>query len=204
MTGADETPEQAAARRSVDRAFPAVAKFLASSDARPDADLMRADAPQVTDAEALDAYRKVYEQYRTHTVRLLDQPGATLTARCPKWCESGHAEEEAHGTFAADFAHRGAEEALHVDLGDGTAEDVLLCEITQYPFSSSDLRTPTVVMWPTLGMTEAHLDPDKLTALAGQLREYATALDELTARLEAAREETTEAHRADHKERWTQ
>jgi hypothetical protein len=197
----DETPEQAAARRSVDRAFPVVAAFLASEDARPDADLMRGDAPQVTEAEALDAYREFYDQYRTHTIRLLDAPGATMIARCPRWCESDHAEDKAHGTFLVDFAHRGAEEALHVDLGDGDAEDVLLCEITQYPFGS-DMRTPTVVMWPTLGMTEGHLDADGLCALAGQLREYATALDELVRRLEAAQEETTEARRADLKERW--
>jgi hypothetical protein len=203
VTGIDETPEQAAARRFVDRHFPAVARFLAEDRvARPDAHLMRPDAPQVSDAEALDAYREFYDEYRTHTVRLLDHPGATMTARCPRWCESDHAEDETHGTFLADFAHRGAEEALHVDLGDGHAEDVLLCEITQYPFGS-DMRTPTVLLWPTLGMTEGHLDADGLAALAGQLREYATALDELVKRLEAAQEETTEALRADLKERWT-
>lgn len=196
------TNEQAAPRRSADRAIPADAPFLASVDAQGDADLMRGDAPQVTDAEALDAYRELYEEHRTHTVRLLDEPHATMTVRCPSWCESDHAEDETHGTFAQDFAHRGAEEALHVDLGDGDAEDVLLCEITQYPFSSSELRTPTVLLWPTLGMTEGHLDADGLCALAGQLREYATALDELAKRLEAAQDETTEALRADLKERW--
>jgi hypothetical protein len=194
--------EQAAAR-FVDRAFPAVAQFLASVDAQGDVDLMRVDAPQVSETEALDAYREFYDRHRTHTVRLLDHPSATMTARCPRWCESDHAEDLAHGTFLADFAHRGAEEALHVDLGDGDgAEDVLICEITQYPFSSDELRTPTVVMWPTLGMTEAHLGADGLAALAGQLREYAAALEELAKRLEAAQEETAEALRADLKERW--
>jgi hypothetical protein len=184
------TDEQAAAQRSVDRAFPAVAEFLASGD-----------APQVDVPAAAAAHRETYTAERTHTIRLLDAPGATLTVTCPAWCESGHAEDETHGTFAADFAHRGAEEALHVDLGDGSVEDVLMCEITQYPFGS-DMRTPTVVMWPTLGMAEGHLDADKLCGLAGQLREYAAVLDELTKRLEAAQEETAEAHRADHKERW--
>lgn len=194
--------EQAAAQRSVDHAFPAVAQFLAEArDAHPDAPLMHADAPQVSNAEALAAYREFYEECRTHTIRLLDHPGATMTARCPRWCESDHAEDIAHGTFLVDFAHRGAEEALHVDLGDGDAEDVLLCEITQYPFGR-DMRKPTVLLWPTLGMTEGHLDADGLAALAGQLREYAAALDELTKRLEAAQEETAEALRADLKERW--
>ncbi|QIJ62227.1 hypothetical protein [Streptomyces sp. JB150] len=42
------------ARRFVDRHFPAVAAFLASDDARPDADLMRVDAPQVNRCDALD------------------------------------------------------------------------------------------------------------------------------------------------------
>jgi hypothetical protein len=41
-------------RRFVDRHFPAVAAFLASDDARPDADLMRVDAPQVSHCDALD------------------------------------------------------------------------------------------------------------------------------------------------------
>lgn len=188
--------EQAAAHRSVDRAFPAVAEFLASVDAQGDVDLMRVDAPQVSKPRP----RKRADR-RTFRIRLLDAPGATLTVTCPGWCESDHAEDIAHGTFAADFAHRGEEEALHVDLGDGDTEDVLMCEITQYPFGS-DMRKPTVLMWPTLGMTEAHLDADGLCALAGQMREYARALDELTKRLEAAQEETTEALRADLKERW--
>ncbi|WP_119581056.1 DUF6907 domain-containing protein [Streptomyces europaeiscabiei] len=203
MSREPSNDEQAAAQRSVERAFPAVAAFLTEAqDARPDADLMRGDAPQVTDAEALDAYREFYEEVRTHTVRLLDAPGSTMTVRCPSWCASDHAEDETHGTFAADFAHRGGEEALHVDLGDGDAEDVLICEITHYPFSSSDLRTPTVVMWPTLGMTEGHLDAPKLFGLADQLRQYATALDEVAIDLQNAQEETEEARRADLKERW--
>lgn len=148
----------------------------------PDADLMRVDAPQVSEAEALAAYRQVFEQQQTHVIRLLDSPGATLTVTCPDWCESGHVEDETHGTYLEDFAHRGAEEALHVDLGDGTAEDVLLVEITQYPFGR-DLRQPTVILWPTLGMTEAHMDPDRLCALGEQLHEYANALTGASIRL---------------------
>lgn len=179
------TDEQAAAQRSVDRAFPAVAQFLASADAP----LMRVDAPQVSGP-------------RIRTIRLLDTPGATLAVTCPDWCESDHYEDITHGTFLEDFAHRGTEEALHVDMGDGTAEDVLMCEFTQYPFGG-DLREPTVLMWPTLGMSEAHLDPEHLCALAGQLREYARALDQMTARLENIREQATAARRADHEGRWT-
>lgn len=187
----DETPEQVDARRFVARHFPEVAEFLAEERGE----------PKPTEAEALAAYRKVFEEQQTHVVRLLDSPGATLTATCPDWCESDHAEDEKHGTFAADFAHRGAEEALHVDLGDGAAEDVLICEITQYPFGS-DLRTPTVVMWPTLGMTEGHLDADGLCVLAEQLQEYADALTAMSIRLAEIRKQTTKARRADLKERW--
>ncbi|MDX2515474.1 hypothetical protein PV355_10010 [Streptomyces stelliscabiei] len=176
MSREPSNDEQGAAQRSVERAFPAVAAFLASADARPDADLMRVDAPQVSGP-------------RTVTVRLLNTPGATMTVTCPEWCASDHAEDIAHGTFAEDFAHRAAEEALHVDLGDGGAEDVLMCEITQYPFGST-LRTPTVVMWPTLGMTEAHLDPRGLFALADQLRTYADALDEVAVTLDEIRRST--------------
>lgn len=190
MTGIEETPGQAAARRSVDRAFPAVAAFLAEDrDARPDADLMRVDAPQVSEP-------------RTVTVRLLDAPGATMTATCPAWCQSDHAEDTLHGTYAADFAHRGGEEALHIDLGDGGAEDVLICEITQYPFGS-DLRTPTAVLWPTLGMTEGHLDQRGLFALADQLRGYADALDEVAVTLDHIRQDTEQAHQADREGRRT-
>lgn len=205
--------EQAAAQRSVDRAFPAVAEFLASGDARQAAiadgaqelaaavrtstdpraalDHVLANLPAYIDearehTEAITAYRQVFEAQQTHVIKLLDEPGATLTVTCPDWCESDHAEDETHGTFLVDLAHRGAEEALHVDLGDGDHEDVLLCEITQYPFGR-DMREPTALLWPTLGMTEAALDPDKLCALAGQLREYAEALDEQAARLERIR-----------------
>ncbi|MGA5487261.1 DUF6907 domain-containing protein [Streptomyces pseudogriseolus] len=161
---------------------------------------MRDDAPQVSDAEALAAYRKVYDEARTHTIRLLDSPGATLTVRCPDWCESDHAEDETRGTFLEDFAHRGAEEALHVDLAEGGHEDVLLVEITQYPFGR-DLRQPTAILWPSLGLTEEHLDPDRLSAFAGQLREYAHALEQLTVRLEAARVEASARRRDDHEGR---
>ena len=208
MTREPRNDEQAAAQRSVERAFPAVAAFLATAatpdatpDARPDADLMRPDAPQVTEAEALDAYRKVFTEQQTHVIRLLDAPGMALTVTCPDWCESDHAEDETRGTFLVDFAHRGAEEALHVDLGDGDAEDVLLCEITQYPFGS-DMRTPTVLLWPMLGRGEAHLDADGLCALAEQLQEYANALIDMSVRLASIRRQTTEALRADLKERW--
>lgn len=202
MSREPSNDEQAAAQRSVERAFPAVAEFLASENASPDVPLTRVDVPQVTNAEALDTYREFYEEYRTHTIRLLDHPGATLTVRCPGWCESDHAEDTTHGTYLVDFAHRGAEDALHVDLGDGHADDVLLVEITQYPFDR-DMRTPVALLWPTLGMGEAVLDPDGLSGLAGQLREYAAALDMLTKRLEAAREQTTQARRHDHEGRWT-
>lgn len=133
-------------------------------------------------ARALDAYRKLYEEQQTHVVRLLDSPGATLTVTCPDWCESDHREDEVHGTYMVDFAHRGAEEALHIDLGDGDHEDVLLCEITQYPFGR-DLRKPTAVVWPTLGMTETHANPDRLAALGEQLHEYADALIAMSIRL---------------------
>lgn len=163
MTRAPHNNEQAGGLRSSDGAFPAGGEFLAR-------------------AEALAAYREVFTEQQTHVIRLLDSPGATLTVTCPDWCESDHAEDEKHGTYLVDFAHRGAEEALHVDLGDGAAEDVLICEITQYPFGS-DLRTPTVVMWPTLGMTEAHMDPDRLCALGEQLHEYADALTGASIRL---------------------
>ncbi|MEU9657555.1 DUF6907 domain-containing protein [Streptomyces chartreusis] len=182
--------EQAAVRRSVDAQYPAVAQFLAEDRvARPDADLMRVDAPQVSQADealkrarALDAYRKVFTEQQTHVIRLLDSPGATLTVVCPDWCEDDHLEAETHGTFLEDFAHRGAEEALHVDLGDGGHEDVLLVEITQYPFGR-DMRQPTAILWPTLGMTEGHLTPDGLAALGEQLRQYANDLIGMSIRL---------------------
>lgn len=124
---------------------------------------------------------------RTHTIRLLDAPGATLTVTCPDWCEGDHVEDTTRGTFLEDFAHRGTEEALHVELGDGTTEDVLLVEITQYPFGR-DLRTPTALLWPSLGLTEAHMNPDALAGLAGDMRRYAEAIDALTVRLESIRE----------------
>lgn len=201
------TTEQAAAQHFVDRAFPAVAAFLAEPrDARPDADLMRqdtpVDAPQVSESEVFAAYREVFAEQQTHVIRLLDSPGATLTVTCPSWCESDHAEEETHGTFAEDFAHRGAEEALHVWIDGTDGEDVLLTEITQYPFGK-DMRTPTVLLWPSLGLTETQLDPDGVVELADNLRTYADALDELAKRLEGVREQTAQAHRADHEGRWT-
>jgi hypothetical protein len=175
MTREPLTDEQAAAQRSVDRAFPAVAEFLASDDAPP------------ADVRALLAEaQETYTQQRTHTIRLLDSPGATLTVTCPEWCRSDHAEDRVHGTYMVDFAHRGWEEALHIDLGDGTAEDVLMCEITQYPFGR-DMRQPVAVMWPTLGMAEAHMDPAQMCALAEQLRTYADALTELSVELDDAR-----------------
>lgn len=179
MSTEPRTDEHAAARRPADRAVPAAA----SADAR----LMRADAPQADDLRALLAEaHETYTQQRTHTVRLLDEPGATLTVACPAWCQSDHAEDRVHGTYMVDFAHRGWEEAFHVDLGDGTAEDVLICEITQYPFGR-DMRTPVAVMWPTLGMTEAHMDPDQLCALGEQLRSYADSLTDLSIELADAR-----------------
>lgn len=161
--------EQAAAQRSIDRAFPAVAEFLASADAP----LMRVDAPQVSEP-------------RIRIIRLLDTPGATLAVTCPDWCESDHYEDITHGTFLEDVAHRGTEEALHVDMGDGTTEDVLLCEITQYPFGYR-MREPVAILWPTLGMTEGHMDPDKLCALAEQLHGYADSLTALSVELDDAR-----------------
>lgn len=189
VTDRAQDDEQAAAQRSVDRAFPAVAAFLASADTQGDADPMRVDAPQVDDVRALLAEaHETYTNQRTHTIRLLDTPGATLTVTCPEWCQSDHAEDVVHGTFLVDFAHRGWEEALHVDLGDGSTEDVLLCEITQYPFGR-DMRKPVAVMWPTLGMTEAHLEPAGVRALADQLRTYADALDDLSVELMDARNE---------------
>ncbi|MFF4270143.1 DUF6907 domain-containing protein [Streptomyces sp. NPDC001536] len=148
-------------------------------------------------SRALDAYREVYQEHlkeRTHAIRLLDSPGATLTVTCPKWCQADHQEDVTHGTFLEDFAHRGTEEALHVDLGDGTHEDVLLCEITQYPFGR-DLRRPTAILWPSLGMTEGHLDRDGVFRLADQLRAYADALDDLAVDLENARRTGRKADR---------
>ncbi|MFH8530539.1 DUF6907 domain-containing protein [Streptomyces tendae] len=164
--------------------------------------MMRVDAPQVSEAEALDAYRKVYDAQRTHTIRLLDAPGATLTVVCPEWCAGDHREDETHGTYLVDFAHRGYEEALHVDLGEGATEDVLLCEITQYPFGR-DLCQPVALLWPSLGLTEGHLTPDGVYALARQLRTYADALDELGVELDDARRNDADGRRHDHEGRWT-
>ncbi|WP_371547967.1 hypothetical protein OG266_22060 [Streptomyces sp. NBC_00554] len=183
--------EQAAARRSVDRAFPAVAAFLASED-----------APQLTDADALDAYRKVYAEERTRVIKLLDSPGATLTVMCPPWCADDHQEDMTRGTFLEDFAHRGGEEALALSV-DGGTEDVIVTEITQYPFGKT-LRTPTVVMWPTLGMNaEAEMGPDEVRALAEQVRTYADALAETADELLKIREQGEARRRADHEGRWT-
>jgi hypothetical protein len=137
-------------------------------------------------ARAMAAYRKIFEAQQTHVIKVLDSPGATMTVTCPDWCESDHAEDETHGTYLEDFGHRGHEEALHVDLGDGDSEDVLLCEITQYPFGR-DLRKPTALLWPTLDMTEGHLDPDELAALGAQLHEYADALVVMSVRLAGIR-----------------
>ncbi|MFE6521883.1 DUF6907 domain-containing protein [Streptomyces sp. NPDC057794] len=150
--------------------------------ARPDADLMRVDAPQASGP-------------RVHTVRLLDSPGATLTVTCPDWCESDHSEDETQGASLEGFAHRGTAKALHVGRADGDHEDVLLIEITQYPFSRGT-RRPMAVLCPSSEHAEEHLDVEDVYALARQARAYADALDELgvtlddarrTARLEAGR-----------------
>lgn len=142
----------------------------------------------VSHDEAMAAYREIFDEQQTHVIRLLDEPGATMIVRCPDWCESDHLEDETHGTYLVDFAHRGSEVDVHVDLGDGDHEDILLCEITQYPFGR-DMRKPVALLWPTLGMTEAVMDADKLVALAGQLRDYAAALEQQAVRLEQARGE---------------
>lgn len=197
------TGEQAAARRSVDRAFPAIAAFLASDDARPDADMARVDAPQVRawsgvghgqtaaaeTAEVMRGHDTVMRpdagqaaEPRTVAARLLDTPGATLTAQCPDWCVSGHQRDREHGTFAADFTHQGVEAAL--SLGDD--EPLLSIRIEQRPFSAGD-RTPVVATWPEAGPDGGELTPDGVYALAARLRAYADALDELGVDLDGAR-----------------
>ncbi|MER5384475.1 hypothetical protein ABT040_30150 [Streptomyces sp. NPDC002688] len=165
-----EAAEQAAAQQVVDRAFPAVAAFLAEDRAaRPDADLMRADAPQA------NAPRVV-------TVRLLDTPGATLTVTCPTWCVSEHRDEAEHGTFAVDFTHYGRDSAVSVD----GVEPILSARIAQSPFTSKGPE-PVVMTWPEAGATNGQLSPDEVYALADQLRAYADTLDELAVDLDVAR-----------------
>ncbi|MFE9766840.1 DUF6907 domain-containing protein [Streptomyces sp. NPDC005808] len=157
--------EQAAVRRSVDAQFPAVAAFLAEGDARPDADLMRVDAPQVNGP-------------RVHTIPLHNAPGATLTVTCPEWCVSDHREEVEHGAYAGDFSHLGAQ----VELAPG-GEAILSACLAQSPFSSGE-RKPVVSTWP---VTNGDLDERGLWDLASQLRAYADDLDDLVVDLMNAR-----------------
>ncbi|MCY0962784.1 DUF6907 domain-containing protein [Streptomyces sp. H27-H5] len=125
---------------------------------------------------------------RTHAIRLLDAAAATLTVTCPPWCESDHQEDLTHGTYLADFAHRGGEQGLAVRMPDGRCEEVLVTELTQYPFGS-DLQAPSVLLWPVLGyMSETQLDPLGLVDLAEDMRRYAGALDLLAGRLEQMRD----------------
>ncbi|WP_405924733.1 DUF6907 domain-containing protein [Streptomyces sp. NBC_00035] len=163
--------EQAAAQHSVDHAFPAVAAFLASGDARPDADLMRVDAPQVTEP-------------RVHTIPLRDAPGATLTVTCPEWCTTDHYLDIQNGVLAADFAHLGAWADLDPSQDD---RPLLSVRIEQWPFGSKH-REPMVCTSPAGGQGgEEDLTPEDVRALADQLRAFAADLDELSVDLDDAR-----------------
>lgn len=175
MRGPDETPEQAAVRRSVAAQFPAVAAFLAEGDAQPDADLMRADAPQVNGP-------------RVHTIPLHNAPGATLTVTCPEWCVSEHREEAEHGAYACDFSHMGAQ----VELSPG-GEVLLSASLAQSPFGSGD-RRPIVATWPE---TNGDLDERGVLDLADQLRDYADDLDDLAVDLLNARSVDADDDQAD-------
>ncbi|MFM9595786.1 DUF6907 domain-containing protein [Streptomyces scabiei] len=173
--------EQAAAQRSVDRAFPAVARFLATADARPDAHLMRADAPQASTP-------------RTLTLPLLDVPGAVLTVSCPGWCTVDHRRDIEQGVFAADLTHYGA--PVDFPALDDRGVPVLRMRLMQTPFSSGE-RQPVVV----LDEPEEEMTPGRVCAFAHQLRVYADALDELAVDLDGARREFEQGCRADHEGR---
>jgi hypothetical protein len=136
-----------------------------------DTEFYRAFAERVRETLAT-----VEQHGRTVTVRLLDAPGASATLTCPSWCTDDHAEDIARGTFAEDFAHRGDESALMVPREWDSKEDVLLVQIHQYPFGK-DMREPTAILWPTLGLSEVHLGSNGVWQLADQLRQYAGELD---------------------------
>ncbi|MDX3519286.1 DUF6907 domain-containing protein [Streptomyces scabiei] len=183
MTREPRNDEQAAAQRSVERAFPAVAAFLAEDRvARPDADLMRVDAPQASGP-------------RTITVRLLDAPGATMTVTCPDWCASGH-RRDVEGVFAADLTHYGA--PVDLPVHDDRGVPVLRVRLMQTPFSSGE-RQPVAV----LDEPEEEMTPHRLCAFADQLRAYADALDDVAFDLDGARTQCEQGRRADHEGRWT-
>ncbi|MVO86651.1 hypothetical protein GPA10_18275 [Streptomyces sp. p1417] len=198
-----QTAEQAAVCRSVDCAFPAVAAFLAEDRASaPDAPRMRADAPQVS-SQADEALRRVRTAPRTHTLRLLDTPGATLTVTCPDWCEIDHEEEVTHGTFLADFTHSGSSTSLDLAGLVDTDAEVLYVEITQTPFGSGP-QTPVAQVWPLLGgHAETDMGPAELRQLAERLRGYADALEAKSSHLTRLHEADAE-RRAGHEGRWTQ
>lgn len=206
--GRGREAERDAVRRAVDAQFPTVAAFLAAPTAgdrevpttpRPccplcstPGDFGRVDYAEPTSGlcPACIAKGLRWTVDRTHTIPLLDAPGATLTVTCPSWCTDTHAEEATRGVHAVDFAHHGYEHALPVGASDDR-DEVLLVQVHQYPFGS-DLRKPAAVLWPTLGTPEAHLDPDGLCALADRLRQYADELVDLSLSLAHARTE----HRA--------
>ncbi|MEU0217080.1 hypothetical protein ABZ281_19035 [Streptomyces sp. NPDC006265] len=137
------------------------------ADAQPDADLMRVDAPQVSGP-------------RTHTVRLLDAPGATMTVTCPDWCISDHQDEMTRGTFAADFTHQGAELVLPSPAA-GDAP-LISARITHAPFSHA-LREPVMGVWPA----DEEMGAEQVSVLADRLRAFADELDSLSVDLDDAR-----------------
>ena len=141
--------------------------WAASVDARPDAHLMRVDAPQVIEP-------------RIHTGRLLDAPGATMTVTCPDWCVSDHQDETTRGTFAADFTHQGAELVLSSPAA-GDAP-LISARITHAPFSHV-LREPVMGVWPA----DEEMGAEQVSGLADRLRAFADELDSLSVDLDDAR-----------------
>lgn len=205
------TGEQAAAQRSVERAFPAVAAFLASGDARPVADVMRVDAVQVrtgpggghgraaavASPEVMRGHGTVMRpdvgqvaEPRTVAVPLLDVPGATLTVTCPQWCVTDHGLDVMRGVLAADFTHLGPWADLDPSEDD---QPVLSVRIEQRPFST-ECPGPVACTSPVAGQGGDDLAPDQVYALADQLRAFADVLDDLGVDLDDARRTAREGH----------
>lgn len=74
--------------------------------------------------------------------------GGTLTAVCPTWCTTDHADDVACGIHPSDLVHQGDD--IHLDFNAGGVETTILqARIGQFPFSGDpDEATPYVELTP--------------------------------------------------------
>ncbi|GAA2346691.1 hypothetical protein OKJ48_39365 [Streptomyces kunmingensis] len=173
-----EDVEQEAIRRSVAAQFPIVDAFLSSAGARP-------MAPQVSQAD--EALSRVRAENRTHRIRVLDAPGATLTVTCPAWCESDHEDEVERGTFLEDFTHCGAFRSAEFDDGTNTSVEIMGSAIMQRPFARNE-HVPVASVQVVVGGTgDFECDPAQLATLAHALDEHADQLRSLARNLAVIR-----------------